>query len=122
MGRLEDLDQRLEQARAGYEAEHTPKESHIRSNKEMVLGIRAFMEMIGVLLGSGLMGWALDSFLGTAPKFLIGMFVLGILAAFFNLYKLSKNLGTAIGSNNLQSPEKTARTTPENAYNGEDDD
>ena len=67
------------------------------------------MEMIGVLLGSGLMGWALDDYFGTAPIILLLFVILGVGAAFFNLYKLSQNLGTAIASNSLQSETKPDR-------------
>lgn len=80
----------------------------------MSTGIRAFMEMIGVLLGSGLMGWALDRYFGTSPTLLIIFVILGIVAALFNLYKLSRNLGTAVGSNNLQSTEKAANKPSQN--------
>jgi ATP synthase protein I len=106
MGNLDDLETRLEEAKSRYAAEHPIAPA--RYGREMSLGIRAFMEMLGVLLGSGLMGWALDMYFETSPFALIIFVVLGIAAAFFNLYKLSRNLGTAIGSNSLQSDAKTA--------------
>lgn len=112
MGRLDELDARLKMAKAQYEKDNVPAAKAY--SKEMNLGIRAFMEMIGVLLGSGLMGWALDAYFKTAPTMLIIFVILGIATAFFNLYKLSKNLGTAIGSNNLQSEEKLARKPSQN--------
>lgn len=104
--KLDDLEAQLAAARARQDTE-TPQSMQTYS-REMSLGIRAFMEMIGVLLGAGLMGWALDRFFGTAPILLSIFIVLGIGAAFFNIYKLSRNLGTAIGSNGLQSDAKTA--------------
>ena len=103
---MDDLDRRIQDAKARHAVQNPVEPS--KYSKEMNLGIRAFMEMLGVLLGSGLMGWALDAYFGTSPTLLIIFVILGIVAAFFNLYKLSKNLGTAIGSNSLQS-------TPENA-------
>jgi ATP synthase protein I len=107
MTKLDDLDARLKSARAQYEKEEAPRPSAY--SKEMNLGLRAFMEMIGVLLGSGLMGWALDDYFGTAPIILLIFVILGVGAAFFNLYKLSRNLGTAIASNSLQSETKPDR-------------
>ena len=112
MGKLEDLESRLGIAKATFESEQPKAPSSY--SREMNQGIRAFMEMIGVLLGSGLMGWVLDSFFKTAPAFMIVFVILGIIAAFFNLYKLSRNLGTAIGSNGLQSDEKAANKTSQN--------
>jgi ATP synthase protein I len=96
MTNLNDLETRLNDAKKKHE-ELNPS-APPRMGREMNLGIRAFMEMLGVLLGSGMMGYALDAFFKTRPAFLIGFVILGIIAAFFNLYKLSKNLGTGIGS------------------------
>ncbi len=113
MSDLNDLEQRLKAAQAKH-AELNPPHVQTRAGNEMATGIRAFMEMVGVILGSGLMGYALDRFFETAPTLLFIFIVLGIVAAIFNLYKLSQNLGTAIGSKNLQSPDKMARKSPEN--------
>ncbi|PZQ44272.1 MAG: hypothetical protein DI551_10475 [Micavibrio aeruginosavorus] len=112
MTKLQDLDTALAAAKARHQKQE-PTEPP-KYSREMNLGIRAFMEMFGVLLGSGLMGWALDSYFETAPTVLIIFVILGIVAAFFNLYKLSRNLGTAIGSNNLQSAEKDANKPSQN--------
>lgn len=113
MNDVNDLEARLKAARDQYAAQNPP----VRENemgKEMATGVRAFMEMLGVLLGTGLMGYGLDQYFETAPTLLIIFILLGIVAAIFNLYKLSRNLGTAIGSNSLQSPNKIARKHPEN--------
>lgn len=112
MTKLDDLDAKLKAAKGQYAADNSKVAAPY--SKEMNLGIRAFMEMLGVLLGSGLMGWALDAYFETSPTLLIIFVILGIVAAFFNLYKLSRNLGTAIGSNNLQSEEKLARKPSQN--------
>ena len=111
-----DLEDRIAAAKAKH-AELNPPPKPAHTGNEMATGIRAFMEMIGVLLGSGLMGYALDALFGTAPTLLIIFIVLGLIAAIFNLYKLSKNLGTAIGSNRLQSPPGVARNLAENDSN-----
>lgn len=115
MTKLDDLESRLNAAKAMQEKLSPTKPAPY--SHEMNLGIRAFMEMLGVLLGSGLMGWALDAYFKTSPTLLIVFVILGIVAAFFNLYKLSKNLGTAVGSNSLQSEEKAARKPSQNESN-----
>jgi F0F1-type ATP synthase assembly protein I len=109
----DSLKERIASAQAKH-AQQNPVQSQPASGREMSQGVRAFMEMFGVLLGSGLMGYWLDRFFETAPTFLIIFIILGIISAVFNLYKLSKNLGTAIGSNSLQSEEKVARKPTHN--------
>ena len=109
----DDLEKRIKEAQERYESANPVKEPS-QYSREMNLGIRAFMEMLGVLLGAGLIGWSFDSFFGTAPTILIIFVILGIVAAFFNLYKLSRNLGTAIGSNNLHSSDKPAKKPSQN--------
>lgn len=112
MTKLDDLNARIKAAKSKHEEpESAPP---LRFSDDMNKGMRAFMEMLGVLLGSGFMGWALDAYLKTSPTFLIIFVILGICAAFFNVYKLTKNLGTAIGSNRLQSEEKLARKPSQN--------
>ncbi len=112
MSKLDELDAALKKAQDAQNAQNLvmPK----GYSKEMNMGMRAFMEMLGVLLGSGLMGWALDAYFNTSPTLLIIFVILGIVAAFYNVYKLTRNLGTAIGANNLQSEEKTARKPSQN--------
>lgn len=112
MSKLDELDAALRKAQDAQNAQNPVMPTGY--SKEMNMGMRAFMEMLGVLLGSGLMGWALDSYFKTMPAFLVVFVILGIIAAFFNLYKLSRNLGTAIGSNGLQSDEKAANKTSQN--------
>jgi len=110
MDNLKDLDARLQAARAAHEKNTpAPHGGGAQAGRDMATGIRSFMEMIGVLLGSALMGYALDALFGTGPMLLFCFIFLGIFAALFNLYKLSRNLGTAIGSNGLQNPKKDDR-------------
>ena len=108
----DDFDARLAAAKAKHEELNPPLPSGY--SKEMDMGMRAFMEMLGVLLGSGLLGWALDAYFKTLPTFLIIFVILGIVTAFYNLYKLSRNLGTAIGSKSLQTEEKNANKPSQN--------
>lgn len=114
MTKLDDLESRLQAAKAKQLEQNPP--SKVAYTNEMNRGIRAFMEMLGVLLGSGLMGWTLDSYFETAPTMLIIFIILGILTAFFNLYKLSRNLGTAIGSKGLQSEDKDGIKPSKNKF------
>uniref|UniRef100_UPI00195373B3 AtpZ/AtpI family protein n=2 Tax=Pseudomonadota TaxID=1224 RepID=UPI00195373B3 len=53
-------------------------------------GSRVLMDLIGMPLGGGVLGFALDSWLNTSPWFLLGLVVLSFVAAFRNIYKISK--------------------------------
>lgn len=112
MTHKDDFADRLAAAKAKHEAQN-PVVPPIASD-EMNQGMRAFMEMLGVLLGSGLMGWCLDAYFGTGPRMLLIFIFLGIIAAFYNVYKLSRNMGTAIGSKSLQNGDKAANKPSQN--------
>ena len=43
---------------------------------------------VGAIVGGGLLGWALDGWLGTLPVFMIAGFVIGVAAAFWYVYKM----------------------------------
>jgi ATP synthase protein I len=63
--------------------------SNQATGSAMGLGFRVASElMAGVLVGGG-MGWALDRWLGTSPWFLIVMLLLGMVAGFWNVYRLA---------------------------------
>ncbi len=67
------------------------------TGKAMGLGFRVASELVaGVLVGGGI-GWALDRWLGTSPFILIVMLVLGMLAGFWNVYRLAARPTGGIG-------------------------
>lgn len=100
---LDELERKLAEARAQHEK---PAPAPKNTGREMAVGMRILMELIGVTLGSGLIGYGLDRFFETSPMLLILFVVLGIVAAIFNIYKITRNLGTAIGSHDLHKNEK----------------
>ena len=53
-------------------------------------GNRVLTELIAGLAGGGLMGWLVDSWLGTSPGFLLGFLFLGIGVAFRNIIRISQ--------------------------------
>jgi ATP synthase protein I len=67
----------------------------------MSLGLRAGSEFVSaVIVGLGI-GWVLDRALGTNPAFLIVFFMLGVVAAIWNVIRLTS---PKAGSSNLNSP------------------
>jgi len=53
-------------------------------------GSRVLAELIGAPLGGGVIGWALDYWLGTSPWFLLELLALAIVVAYRNIMSISK--------------------------------
>jgi ATP synthase protein I len=53
------------------------------------MGNRVLAELIGGLVGGGLIGWTLDHFLGTTPWLLLTLLTLGVVSAFRNIIRIS---------------------------------
>jgi ATP synthase protein I len=59
------------------------------TGQAMGLGFRVASELLaGVLVGGGI-GWAIDRWLGTRPLILIVMLFVGMVAGFWNVYRLA---------------------------------
>jgi ATP synthase protein I len=59
------------------------------TGQAMGLGFRVASELLaGVLVGGGI-GWAIDRWLGTSPFGLIVMLLVGMVAGFWNVYRLA---------------------------------
>lgn len=85
--RLTSLDQRLKAATEA-EAIRTGR-GRDNANKGYSQGNRVLAELIGGLVGGGLVGWVIDRFAGTTPWFLLGFLFLGIAVAFRNIIRIS---------------------------------
>ena len=81
-----DLDSRLARAQSGRGADP----SGGKPAKGYTQGSRVLAELIGAPIGGGIIGWALDRWLGTSPWFLLGLLALATIAAFRNIIKISK--------------------------------
>jgi ATP synthase protein I len=80
-----DFDARLERARskAGLEPAERPQVERPRGASGVQVGI----ELVAGVAGGGLIGYGLDSWLGTWPGFFIGFFFLGAAAGMLNAYR-----------------------------------
>lgn len=85
----DDLDRRIAAARAAEEA-RVGGGRPAASGRGYSQGSRVLMELIGAPLGGGVIGWALDHWLGTSPWFLLVLIVLAVVVAFRNIYRISK--------------------------------
>ena len=84
LGSLDERLDRLQQADAAKQAK-TAVDPNMRI-AQLVIGY-----LIGGPLGGALLGWGLDSLLGTFPRLLVLMLFLGFGAGFWNIMRISRN-------------------------------
>jgi ATP synthase protein I len=85
----------------------------------MGLGLRAASEFAAAIIVGGLIGWQLDSWLGTKPAFLIVFFMLGVAAGVWNVIRVT----SAFSRGAPAAPGQTAPPRAEqNAPRGADED
>jgi ATP synthase protein I len=84
--RLESLDRRLERLQQAEER----KQAKAQVDPNMRLGQVVLGYLIGGPLGGALMGWGLDSLVGTFPKLLVVGLLLGFGAGIWNIVRISK--------------------------------
>ena len=85
-----DLDRRIADAKAAEAARTGEGIKAPVDAKGYKQGSRVLMDLIGMPLGGGVLGYALDSWLHTLPWFLLGFVALSFVAAFRSIYKISK--------------------------------
>lgn len=85
---IDDLDDRIAKARATDGARAAGSAG--RPAKGYNQGARVLAELIGAPIGGGLLGWALDRWLGTAPWLMLILLALAIVAAGRNIYRISQ--------------------------------
>lgn len=111
---LDNLEAKIAQFKSVKDAQKRKVTDKDADNDNMNNGIRAGAEMV-VTIGAGtLIGYGLDSWLETKPLFLIVFLLAGVCAGFFNIYRITQNIGSSVRSDTLQKAEKAARKTPEN--------
>lgn len=112
--KLRKLDAELKEARQEYEKDYNPKTPEKVKN----MGTHAGIELIGAIIGGGLIGYGVDYYFETAPIFFFVFILLGIITGFYSILKISMNVGTSVGFKGLKSPTKNAKQ----ASNYDDDD
>ena len=84
--RLDSLEQRLGRAKA-QEARRTGQAPTTDVNEQM--GQKVLSYLLGGLFGGTLLGWIADRLLGTGHTLLIAGLILGIVGAFYSIWKVS---------------------------------
>lgn len=108
---LDDLEKRLEQAQKEYEKDYNPKPKN--DGESVNVGARAGVELVGGMLGGGLIGFLLDKAFDTSPILFLLFLILGVITGFYNIYKITNNLGTSVGLKGLHTPAKDATQSPD---------
>lgn len=89
--RLDDLTKALDGKRQ--DTEETSRAGQNGSNegigKAMGTGFRVASELASAILVGGFLGWQLDKWVDSAPWGLLFFLMLGIVAGFWNVYKLA---------------------------------
>ena len=89
--RLESLDERLDRA----QRREAAKASRVQDDPTYRTGQLVLSQLIGGPLGGGIIGWLLDSWLGTAPWLMLVLLFLGFAGGMFNAFRIaSKQAGT----------------------------
>ncbi|MEK7802421.1 MAG: AtpZ/AtpI family protein [Pseudomonadota bacterium] len=65
-------------------------------------------ELLGTPIVCGGIGLGLDKVFSTSPIFFISLAILGVLAAFWSIFKAERNIITPLDSKRLQDEQKTA--------------
>lgn len=83
----DDLDARIASAKAADLSRGGVKAPQAKGYGQ---GSKVLALLLGALFGGGVMGWALDQWLGTSPWALLIVLTLAIIGAFLNIMKISK--------------------------------
>ncbi len=99
---LENLDARLRAARAREEAVTGRAPRSGDAGQGIGLGFRIAVELVAGIAVGTLIGYALDSWLGTRPGLMVVFFFLGAAAGVMNVYRAAKGLDESIGLGQAQ--------------------
>ncbi|BCA57990.1 AtpZ/AtpI family protein [Sphingomonas sp. HMP6] len=83
----DDLDARIASAKAAGQSRGGVS---VPQAKGYGQGSKVLALLLGALFGGGVMGWAIDQWLGTSPWGLLIVLTLAIVGAFLNIMKISK--------------------------------
>lgn len=108
---LNDLQQRIKDLKAETQPFSPPiAESLDQENENDKQGLGAAYELIMTPIVCGLIGVGLDKLFSTAPTFFIILAILGLLAGFWRVYRVSQNIRTPLELKRLHIEEKKGTT------------
>lgn len=101
------LSERISQFEQRNEAHEKAVKKARMPTEGVALAGRIATEMVAGVAVGGLMGWALDSWLGTTPLFLVLMFFIGAAAGMLNVWRAATGRGMATGYFDEQGQSKS---------------
>lgn len=85
--RLSELESKLGKVRAQRGSAQASEADAKMRGRGMAEGMRMATEFVAAIIVGGLIGWALDRWLGTTPWLFLGFFLLGCVAGVLNLMR-----------------------------------
>lgn len=108
---LKDLGEKLDAIHGREQADKRLTARQEKDAENMSNGMRAGAELVGAIMAGGLIGWGLDSWLGTKPFMLIIFLLLGVCTGFYNVWRTTQNIGSGVGFSELHKRVKDAKTS-----------
>lgn len=108
MSDLDDLSAKLKQYQDQKNESQNKIDSKGQDADNLNNGLRAGAELIVSIIAGGAIGYGLDSWLGTSPLFLILFLLVGVATGFYNVYRITENIGTSVGFAALHKEQKDA--------------
>ncbi len=93
---LAQLNEKLLKAR-GEDKESLQQKEKQAMDDQSRQGIQAGVELVGAIFIPTAIGYFIDGYFETRPLFMLILFFLGICTGFYNVYRISQNMGTAVG-------------------------
>jgi ATP synthase protein I len=90
--RLRQVEERIREAKG-----RVPARKEEAPPSKLGIAFRLSTELVAAVFVGGLIGWALDSWLGTSPFLLLVMFFLGVAAGFRNVIRAAARLNESAG-------------------------
>lgn len=103
---LDDFHQKLLKAR-GEDKQSAEKKEQEKVELESRQGIQAGVELVGAIFIPTAIGYMIDGYFDTRPLFMLILFFLGICTGFYNVYRISQNIGTAVGAKKQDKDKET---------------
>lgn len=103
---IDELEKKLQSARKEFDEDYNPKTD---ADESIGDGARAGVELVGATLGGALLGFLLDKAFGTSPILFLVFIILGVITGFYNVYKITNNIGTSVGFGGLNNAKKQAK-------------
>lgn len=95
--RLSELESKLGKVKAQRDSARVEADARAHG-RGMAYGMRMATEFVAAIIVGGLIGWALDRWLGTTPWVFLGFFLLGCVAGVLNLMRAYERMRREIAA------------------------